>query len=122
MLERIGRYGAAQDRSGQSHEPDRTRRAAVRRGDQVFGSKRLTGVLLDRVTPHVHILEMNGESYRLRQSRKTKQGPDRTRSLALADPQGINLNTATFRGPVLLRPYNKALLNSIQFHVSDVLQ
>ena len=39
----------------------------------VFGSERLTGALLDRLTHHVHILEMNGESYRLRQSRKTNQ-------------------------------------------------
>ena len=40
---------------------------------EVFGSERLTGALLDRLTHHVHILEMNGESYRLRQSKKTKQ-------------------------------------------------
>jgi len=31
----------------------------------VFGSERLTGVLLDRLTHHVHILEMNGDRYRL---------------------------------------------------------
>ena len=31
----------------------------------VFGSERLTGALLDRLTHHVHILEMNGDSYRL---------------------------------------------------------
>jgi DNA replication protein DnaC len=34
----------------------------------VFRSERLTGALLDRLTHHVHILEMNGESYRLKQS------------------------------------------------------
>jgi DNA replication protein DnaC len=28
----------------------------------VFGNERLTGALLDRLTHHVHILEMNGES------------------------------------------------------------
>ncbi len=43
----------------------------------VFGSERLTGALLDRLTHHVHILEMNGESYRLKQStsrqKKAKQ-------------------------------------------------
>ena len=39
---------------------------------EVFGSERLTGAILDRLTHHVHILEMNGESFRLRQSRKTK--------------------------------------------------
>ena len=36
----------------------------------VFGSERLTGALLDRLTHHVHILEMNGESYRLATSQK----------------------------------------------------
>ena len=35
---------------------------------EVLGSERLTGALLDRLTHHVHILEMNGESYRLAQS------------------------------------------------------
>ena len=39
---------------------------------EVFGSERLTGAILDRLTHHVHILEMNGESYRLNQSRKRK--------------------------------------------------
>ena len=38
---------------------------------EVFGSQRLTGALLDRLTHHVHILEMNGESFRLKQSRQT---------------------------------------------------
>jgi DNA replication protein DnaC len=32
----------------------------------VFGSERLTGALLDRLTHHVHILELNGDSYRLK--------------------------------------------------------
>ena len=36
----------------------------------VFGSERLTGALLDRLTHHVHILEMNGESYRLATAKK----------------------------------------------------
>ena len=40
---------------------------------ETFGSERLTGALLDRLTHHVHILEMNGESYRLNQSRKSKK-------------------------------------------------
>jgi len=39
---------------------------------ETFGSDRLTGALLDRLTHHVNILEMNGDSYRLNQS-KTKQ-------------------------------------------------
>ena len=41
----------------------------------VFGSERLTGALLDRLTHHVHILEMNGESYRLRTSRRRRHSP-----------------------------------------------
>ena len=40
---------------------------------EVFGSERLTGALLDRLTHHVHILEMNGESYRLKHSRAKHQ-------------------------------------------------
>ena len=39
----------------------------------VFASERLTGALLDRITHHVHILEMNGESYRLKQSRSRRR-------------------------------------------------
>ncbi len=46
---------------------------------EVFGSERLTGALLDRLTHHVHILEMNGESYRLAQSRKRKRAQSRER-------------------------------------------
>ena len=41
----------------------------------VFGSERLTGALLDRLTHHVHILEMNGESYRLKASRQSAAAP-----------------------------------------------
>jgi len=37
---------------------------------EVFGSERLTGALLDRLTHRCHILEANGESYRLRQAKK----------------------------------------------------
>ena len=37
---------------------------------EIFGSERLTGALLDRLTHRCHILEANGESYRLRQAKK----------------------------------------------------
>ena len=40
---------------------------------EIFGSERLTGALLDRLTHHVNILEMNGDSFRLKQSRQTNQ-------------------------------------------------
>ena len=36
---------------------------------ETFGTERLTGALLDRLTHHVSILEMNGDSYRLAQSK-----------------------------------------------------
>jgi len=39
----------------------------------VFGSERLTGALLDRLTHHVHILELNGGSYRLKQSKSRRR-------------------------------------------------
>ena len=39
---------------------------------EAFGSERLTGALLDRLTHHVHILEMNGESYRLKDSKRRR--------------------------------------------------
>ena len=42
---------------------------------ETFGSERLTGALLDRLTHHVHILEMNGESFRLNHSRARKTAP-----------------------------------------------
>jgi DNA replication protein DnaC len=50
----------------------------------VFGSERLTGALLDRLTHHVHILEMNGDSYRLRQSRQHRRSPKADASQPLA--------------------------------------
>ena len=35
-----------------------------------MSSERLTGALLDRLTHRIHILEANGESYRLRESKQ----------------------------------------------------
>lgn len=50
-----------------------------------FGSERLTAAPLDRLTHHVHILEMNGGSYRLASSQKRakKRG-------ALTQPESNN--------------------------------
>ena len=39
---------------------------------EIFGSERLTGALLDRLTHHVHILELNGDSSRLQHSKTTR--------------------------------------------------
>jgi DNA replication protein DnaC len=41
---------------------------------QVFQGERMTAALLDRLTHYCHIFEMNGESYRFRESMKKKRG------------------------------------------------
>jgi DNA replication protein DnaC len=41
--------------------------------NQVFQGERMTGALVDRLTHHCHIFEMNGESYRFRESMKAKK-------------------------------------------------
>ena len=41
---------------------------------ETFGTERLTGALLDRLTHHVHILELNGQSFRLNHSRARNKG------------------------------------------------
>ena len=48
---------------------------------EVLGSQRLTGALLDRLTHRVHILEANGESFRLQDSiRRRKQRQQKKKS------------------------------------------
>jgi DNA replication protein DnaC len=41
---------------------------------EVLGGERLTGALLGRLTHRVHIVEANGESYRLRESKRRQRG------------------------------------------------
>ena len=41
---------------------------------QIFQGERMTAALLDRLTHHCATFEMNGESYRFRESMKTKKG------------------------------------------------
>jgi DNA replication protein DnaC len=43
---------------------------------QVFQGERMTAALLDRLTHRCHIFEMNGESYRFRESMKAKKDKD----------------------------------------------
>lgn len=40
---------------------------------EVLGNERLTGALLDRLTHRVHIVEANGESYRLKSAKRRKR-------------------------------------------------
>ncbi len=53
----------------------------------VFGNQRLTGALLDRLTHHVHILEMNGESYRLKQSKTRRRKDPASSDEPVVDPE-----------------------------------
>jgi len=41
---------------------------------EVCRSERLTGAVLDRLAHRVHILEANGESHRLRESKRRLKG------------------------------------------------
>jgi len=43
------------------------------RWKEIFGDEALTGALLDRLTHRCHILEMNGESYRFKESLRRKE-------------------------------------------------
>ncbi|MBS3023756.1 ATP-binding protein, partial [Acidiphilium multivorum] len=59
----------------------------------VFGAERLTGALLDRLTHHVQILEMNGESYRLKQSRaRRRKGIEKAGDDPPHDPETGEIN------------------------------
>lgn len=63
----------------------------------VFGAERLTGALLDRLTHHVHILSMNGESYRLTQSEHRRKlaatGVDDQPAVEVVDPETGEITT-----------------------------
>jgi len=43
---------------------------------EVFGSQRLTGALLDRLTHHAHVLTCNGDSYRLADAKRRRGKTD----------------------------------------------
>ena len=64
---------------------------------QVLGSERLTGALLDRLTHHVSILTMNGDSYRLKQSARRRRNNARAQQNQAAgeaaDPETGEITT-----------------------------
>ena len=63
---------------------------------QVLGSERLTGALLDRLTHHVSILTMNGDSYRLKQStgRRRPARAEQNQATEIVDPDTGEIITA----------------------------
>ena len=76
---------------------------------QVFQGERMTAALLDRLTHHCHIFEMNGESYRFRESMKGKRSKStpKTRSANKSTSnraKQIGESAKTPPGPKLLRP------------------
>lgn len=61
---------------------------------QVLASERLTGALLDRLTHHVSILTMNGDSYRLKQSaRRRVAGAEQNQATEIIDPDTGEITT-----------------------------
>ena len=65
--------------------------------DHRLRQPRLTGALLDRLTHHVHILELNGESYRLKQSKARRRRDPRPADEAIvaADPETGEITIAS---------------------------
>lgn len=58
---------------------------------EMFGCERLTGALLDRLTHRIHIIEANGPSFRLRDSkRRLKAKQDRTDDNSSQDTQAVD--------------------------------
>ena len=51
---------------------------------EVCGSERLTGAMLDRLTHRVHIVEANGQSYRLRDGQRRLRTRRRSKAAATA--------------------------------------
>jgi len=48
---------------------------------EVMGNERLTGAMLDRLTHRVHILEANGESYRLKEAKQRRNSKENKRQV-----------------------------------------
>ena len=79
---------------------------------EVLGSERLTGTLLDRLTHTVHILEANGESYRLKESKKRllNQSLNRKETFKLVRSQRKSLNI-----------YQKRCIQSISLRLEIIM-
>ena len=92
---------------------------------QVLGSERLTGALLDRLTHHVSILTMNGDSYRLKQSagrRRTAAAAEQNQATEIVDPDTGEITTPD---PTSRRRYeegpDRAPLHIVISHTTGLL-
>ena len=59
----------------------------------MLGSERLTGALLDRLTHHVSILTMNGDSYRLKESAGRRRAAAGTAAAAQNQATAVDPDT-----------------------------
>ena len=78
---------------------------------QVLGSERLTGALLDRLTHHVSILTMNGDSYRLKQSagrRRSAARVEQNQATKIVDPDTGEITTPRSTTPTIWRVPDRA--------------
>jgi IstB-like ATP binding protein len=73
--------------TGSGPNPWGTTNLAFEEWAEIFGSVRLIGVLLDRLTHQFHILEANGESYRFRQASDQTGNPLPGRMQSRNNPQ-----------------------------------
>lgn len=64
--------GYARFQPSEVETPDYMWDTGLEARERTRGTNPMTGAILDRQTHHVHILEKNGESFRLRQSRRTR--------------------------------------------------
>jgi hypothetical protein len=90
--------------------------ASLRR-TEVLGSERLTGALLDRLTHHVHILEMNGDSFRLKHragENAAPSTPDPPRPRPIPPPGVCRL-------PLRSRRHRSPTIQHLQLNLSGLL-
>ena len=80
--------------------------------------ERLTGALLDRLTHHVHILEMNGESYRLTLSRV----PSSRRSRGRIGRTVNAVSTCSFNFPTPTNLLPSVITSVVHDHTAPVAQ
>jgi DNA replication protein DnaC len=73
-------------RAYEHHSVMLTTNLAFEQWTEIFGSERLTGALLDRLTHRCHIIEANGQSYRLRQARKRSKPKHTTNQYVSQEP------------------------------------
>jgi DNA replication protein DnaC len=66
----VRQYSGVATRSTPKTKEEITTNLPFENWTEVLGSERLTGAMLDRLTHRVHILEANGESYRLADAKR----------------------------------------------------